>query len=52
MDKLISIAVALIAVVMLLAAGGISLGALLDAWAIPVLVAVIGVDLLMKAFKK
>ena len=52
MDKIISIAVTLIAVVMLLAAGGVTLGAALDTWAVPVLVAVVAIDLLAKTFKK
>ena len=52
MDKTISIAVALIAIQQLLAAGGVGLGSILDTWATPVLVAIVGIDLLIKAFKK
>jgi len=52
MDKIISISVALVAIQMLLAAGAVSLGAILDTWATPALVAIIAIDLLMKTFKK
>ena len=51
MDKTVSVSVGLIAIQLLLAAAGVGLGALLDAWLTPVLVAIIAVDLLMKAFK-
>ena len=51
MDKTISISVALIAIQQLLAAGGVGLGSVLDAWLTPVLVAIIAIDLLMKTFK-
>jgi len=52
MDKTISVSVALIAIQMLLAAGGQGLGvALLDTWTTPVLVAIIALKLLMKTFK-
>ena len=52
MDKTISIAVALIAIQLLLSAGEVSLGSVLDTWLTPVLVAIVGIDLLVKAFKK
>jgi purine-cytosine permease-like protein len=52
MAKLTTWVLAIIAVLLLLTAAGISLGALLDKWAVPILVAVIAVGKLMRNYGK
>ncbi len=52
MGKVGAVILTLIAVLLLLRAGGISLGSLLDTWAIPVLVAIWAIAKLMVNFKK
>jgi len=52
MAKLTAWLVTLIGVLLVLAALGVSLGALLDTWLIPIAVLVIGVGKLMRNYKK
>ena len=52
MGKVGATVLAIIAVLLLLTAGGISLGSLLDTWAIPVLVLIWAIAKLMVNFKK
>ena len=52
MAKLTAWVLAVIAVLLLLTAAGISLGAFVDKWAVPVLVAVIAVGKLIRNYKK
>ncbi len=52
MAKVSAVCITLIAVLLLLAAAGISLGSLVDTWAVPVLWLVVGVTKLMRNFSK
>jgi len=52
MAKLTAWVLAVIAVILLLTAAGVSLGALVDRWALPILVAVIAVGKLMRNYSK
>lgn len=52
MAKLTAICVTLIAILLILTALEVSLGLIVDTWAIPILVLVIGVGKLMRNYKK
>jgi len=50
MNKVISIPVAIIAIQMILAAAGVGLGTFLNAWLMPVMVAIVAIKLLVDSF--